>query len=312
MSFSDWLHNAAVRRCLIVASLSILASVSHAQDDTATPAQQPQQQQAAPAPEPVIEQPIAEPDYYKANCEKPKDHDAADLCEQRRMAKAAEDAVWWARFQTWLGGIGFIAILGTLIFTGIAAFAASRSARIAEQALSVLERPQIFVANVNFDPQITDQNILQFQDQAMPPVGYDAHNQGRTSAIFTEISDQFIFDFKLPDVPDYWEIVKYPELRALAAGGTQHLQCYPVKLRPAVWDKITVEHRMTREVMGHLSAGSILNKHLFFYGYIKYRDLFGAIVTVGHCWKFNFASGQFLPADAKAYNYRKTEHQKTS
>ena len=80
---------------------------------------------------------------YKPNCERPADHDAADYCQQQRMAKAAEDAVWWSRLQTWLGGFGFIVVVGTLILNIRATDAASRAAKAAEKAIIVENRPWI-------------------------------------------------------------------------------------------------------------------------------------------------------------------------
>src|SRR5262245_44613735 len=84
---------------------------------------------------PCLAQDQPEPRPYEVNCSRPHDHEAADLCEQRRMAKAAEDAVWWARFQTILGTFGFVAVLVSLFFTGWAAIAASRAARSARDAV---------------------------------------------------------------------------------------------------------------------------------------------------------------------------------
>ncbi|SEP14896.1 hypothetical protein SAMN02990966_04115 [Rhodospirillales bacterium URHD0017] len=67
---------------------------------------------------------------YAVNCERPADHDAADLCEQRRQAQAAEDAVFWAR-------VGFFAVAVSLAFTGWAAVAAGRAAVAAESSVKI-------------------------------------------------------------------------------------------------------------------------------------------------------------------------------
>jgi hypothetical protein len=79
--------------------------------------------------------PKAEPQIYKIRCDQPQNHDEADLCEQRRQAQAAEDAVWWAAFQSKLGIAGFAAVVFSLVFTGWAAVAASRAAKAAESAI---------------------------------------------------------------------------------------------------------------------------------------------------------------------------------
>ena len=118
--------------------------MSYAQSDAAAPAQQPSQQQPTGAPPAAVRQPILQVEPYKADCENPKDHDAADLCEQQRMAKAAEEAVWWARLQTWLGGFGFAAVVLTLIFSGIAAISSSRQVRLSRHALVDTDRAFVF------------------------------------------------------------------------------------------------------------------------------------------------------------------------
>src|SRR4051812_42953896 len=67
---------------------------------------------------------------YTVNCERPKDHNEADLCELRRQAKAAEDSVWWTR-------TGFYAVVVSLLFTGWAAFAAARAATAADKSVRI-------------------------------------------------------------------------------------------------------------------------------------------------------------------------------
>jgi Glycosyl transferase family group 2 len=152
MSHGNWLYVIAIGGCL---TFTLSSGVRHAQNNSATPAQQPQQQKQAPTPPPIVEPQVAQPDYYKTSCETPKDHDAADLCEQRRMAKAAEDAVWWARAQTILGVLGFGVVIATLVFTAVATRAASRAAKAAEEAIIIENRPWIkFAVNINGNPTI--------------------------------------------------------------------------------------------------------------------------------------------------------------
>jgi len=153
----------AVGRCIAVAfSLLFLAGECHAQENAPAPPAQTQETnprtRPPPGPPPVVQETAAEAEYYKASCEKPKDHDAADLCEQRRMAQAAADAVWWARLQTWLGGFGFVVVMATLILNGIATKAASLSASAAtaqvslsRQAMMQTERAFVHMAGLIID-----------------------------------------------------------------------------------------------------------------------------------------------------------------
>lgn len=164
MSFSGRLHHSAVRGCLIAAILLVsLSGEGGAQPNDGSPAKQPQsnEQNASPAgmppnPEkpqavPVPQQQEPERAAYDPRCDKPKDREDSDLCEQRRMSKAAEEAAWWAAFQSKLGIAGFVAVVLSLFFTGWAAVAAARAARAAQKsadAIPHIERAYVFFWDV--------------------------------------------------------------------------------------------------------------------------------------------------------------------
>jgi hypothetical protein len=170
---------------------------SKAQGDDAAPAKQSQPQQPAaneprtpPAPQPSQPSPVAEQQQpnstnYQTNCDQPKSREEDDLCQQRRMAKAAEDAVWWAGRQTILGIAGFAAVLLTLVFTGWAAVAASRAARAAQKSadsIPHIERAYVFFWDVerrDFSFQARDRTIV------IPTSGQNViyRNCGKTPAI---------------------------------------------------------------------------------------------------------------------------------
>jgi hypothetical protein len=73
--------------------------------------------------QPASNQPGAAP-LTEARGDKSQSREDADLCKQRRMAKAAEDAVWLAPFQAIFSSLGFGAVVFSLFFTGWAAVAA--------------------------------------------------------------------------------------------------------------------------------------------------------------------------------------------
>ncbi len=156
MSRCDWLRHTTIGRGLIgfvLLAVAFCYASAHGQEqrdpNPAAESQRTQPQQTAPnetRPPPALEnpKPVVVPEQkqpelagYQASCDKPKNREDADLCEQRRMAQAAEDSVWWARFQTLLGIFGFGAVLVSLIFTGWAAIAASRAAKAAEVSVGV-------------------------------------------------------------------------------------------------------------------------------------------------------------------------------
>lgn len=152
MPFSDRLHHIAVRGCLALALCALLSGHGSAQENATSPPKQTQEQQPDTPRLPGIpaDQPEAQPDpeYYKASCDKPKSREDADLCEQRRMAQAAEAAVWWAAFQTKLGIAGFIAVVLSLIFTGWAAWAASVAAKA---AMAAVDTERAWVTHDGYD-----------------------------------------------------------------------------------------------------------------------------------------------------------------
>ncbi|WP_148287934.1 DUF6471 domain-containing protein [Rhodopseudomonas sp. B29] len=196
MSYCDRLHYIAIRVCLIAAVLGLpLAGECRAQpyngtSDQGAQAKQPAPNPAAPAPVtqqaqpvPVAEQQKPEPTPYDPHCDSPKGHDESDLCEQRRMSKAAEEAAWWAAFQSKLGLAGFVAVLASLFFTGRAAHAAARAARAAEDALKISRessedqiRPYVHVSSAEF-----------VWDASGVKVVIECSNSGQTPARYFEI-----------------------------------------------------------------------------------------------------------------------------
>jgi hypothetical protein len=70
---------------------------------------------------------------YRAICEQPKDKDQADLCQQWRVAEAADT-------QALLNALGLLLLAGTLVFTGWAAVAAARAAKAAQSSVELTSR----------------------------------------------------------------------------------------------------------------------------------------------------------------------------
>ena len=88
--------------------------------------------------------PIAEPEkpktpVYKSACGETEHHPEADLCEQRRMAKAAIQTMIWTKWQAIGGWLGLAAVLGTLIYTALGTRAATRAAEAAENTLEDMQ-----------------------------------------------------------------------------------------------------------------------------------------------------------------------------
>ena len=77
---------------------------------------------------------------YDPGCPYPKNREDADLCEQRRMAKAAEDAAAVAESQFWWNVAQAFATVFAAFATAFAALAAGAAARSANRTVKVMER----------------------------------------------------------------------------------------------------------------------------------------------------------------------------
>lgn len=306
MSRSNWLHIVAFGGCL--AAAVVLSCEGHAQQNNTEAAQQTKQQEKAPnqlRSAPVPESPKADAStdqqkpkasVYKSDCGDTPDHDEADLCEQRRMAKAAEDAVWWAAFQSKLGVLGFAAVILSLIFTGWAAVAASRAAKAAEESLTKVQRPYIFIFGVR-------ECRASFNKEYDGFVPYTVANYGQTPAVIEKNGARLSLG-DLPEIPE------------------QENEDHPLVISPVMepgekLDKLYAQSTFWLDSGGRVidlrqsPSGEILQavpnipagKSLFLWIKISYRGP----LTGGHetsaCWRYDQIVCQFISYGGEEYNY---------
>lgn len=96
-----------------------------------------------------------EPGTYTADCQNPKDHEEADLCQQWRAAKAAEKAADLAETQAywnWLQLVGVFATVAAAWAAVIAARAAQISVAVAQDTANKQLRAYVLID----DTEITD------------------------------------------------------------------------------------------------------------------------------------------------------------
>jgi hypothetical protein len=195
----DWLRYVAVRGFLIVALSLPLTGL--AQEDN--PREQSESEQAHSTKQNTDAQPNSttsfirlewgkeknETNWGKPQCEQPRTHDEADLCEQRRMSDAAKDAVWLNTIQTWIGGLGAFLLLLTVIFGFAGTWAAVKSAN----AIIAMERAYLFII---IHPDVAQwlygvvKNELSMllddrkrKEWELPFIEYHIVNHGKTPAI---------------------------------------------------------------------------------------------------------------------------------
>jgi hypothetical protein len=198
----------------------------------------------------------SDPGYYTVNCDRPKDHEAADLCEQRRQAQAAEDSVWWTR-------VGFFAVVASLFFTGWAAFAAMRAAKAADKSVNITSqtsqtelRAYLFVKNL----------VASFErlpPNALHPLGHihkisvwaEIENSGSTPArnLVVCLNSGF-FDNAIPPGFDYSDT---NEPRKMVVGPRAVVNSEPITLHVVDMDRVT--------------SGK---QRCFCWGWIDYNDVF--------------------------------------
>ena len=83
---------------------------------------------------------------YEPECDKPRDHDEADLCVQREAVKASREAVFWAKRQSEVGLIGILGVVISLGLSAWAAFEGRKSANIARRAFTEVQRAWLYVS----------------------------------------------------------------------------------------------------------------------------------------------------------------------
>jgi hypothetical protein len=85
--------------------------------------------------------------HYHPACKQPKDKNDYDLCQQIRMADAAE-------WQCWISVLGLGVLVATLLYNAESARAASDAARISQEQLIAAHRPWILVKAEIMSPLI--------------------------------------------------------------------------------------------------------------------------------------------------------------
>ncbi|WP_142235716.1 hypothetical protein [Allostella humosa] len=145
-------------------------------------------------------------EWDKPNCKKPRDHDEADLCQQRSMAKSARVASFIADKQFYAGLAGVYFLLMTLYFARESALAsresakaaidnvqfaeqaaneARRSADTAENSMINIDRPwlsvHVDIAGPLVIPAADDRDITL-------SIIYRAENVGKTPAVYVNIN----------------------------------------------------------------------------------------------------------------------------
>lgn len=193
--------------------------------------------------------------YQNADCQSPKDREEADLCQQWRVAEASEKAVALADSQ-WLWNVTqavstVLAALATAwaaVKAGDAANAAQLSARVAQRALTDLERPFVTTSSLNVAYE-ADKKVLR--------AGVSWRNGGNTPAkkCFCYFSIASFFPGELDEF-DFRDMKGAPPTKLFVGPG-------------AVINSTTVDLPEASMIMAASGA-----KTIAMWGWIEYDDIF--------------------------------------
>lgn len=232
---------------------------------------------------------------YLPDCTQPKDHNQADLCEQMRMAEAAERAERIANKQYVVSVWGLAALIATLALSVMATLAATRAAKAAEQALTDLERPHVFVEVTSAGLQLNLSNGS--YSLAAGRFEHRCVNHGRTPAALIEYLPKILVlnagAFPTPIDPMTQRGRELPT-GCVATQGTPYDEG-DAAMKTFDW-KLLAPH-------------AAQNYSVYFVGYIRYCDMiFGTRYVNGFCFVYDEIGGRFVRrGDNLQYNYTRQE-----
>jgi hypothetical protein len=169
-----------------------------------------------------------------------------------------------------------------------------RSVDISERALTELEAPFITV-------KITDPGVSRSYGEighTFVTLTFCISNFGRTPARILEIVDRVTFIEKNDGLPR----------KIFPDEATRNEMPWGV-LAPPQGESQPFKNNLFAYTMGEMvnEPLPLKSKNLFFYGFVRYADLFGNVFRVGYCFVFDVFSERWLLMGSDDYNYRKKE-----
>lgn len=176
-------------------------------------------------------------ELYKPDCASPKDHDEADLCEQRRMAKAAEDALTVARDQYWIALWALGGLFATFLASAAAAWAAARAAWAAEASVAVAR--EMGVVQTRAYLVVTRGEII-YTDGSPPSVAIWVKNTGKSPAFNVTVVYKSGREHEFSEVPmgTIGTVKMHPPTRTVGAESEQRLFIRWVDDKPTAADNL--------------------------------------------------------------------------
>jgi hypothetical protein len=198
------------------------------------------------------------PRPYQELCDKPQTNEEADICQQWRMANAAQEQIYWLGRQYKLAQWEIVLLTGSIIVTLLAVIAAAIAARSAQQSVAVAQDTarRELRAYVSGRPNF----IVSFSNAIPARAHYEISNGGSTPAYNLRNAagiDVFPYplpkDFKFPDV----EVVKDNSVTLFSASPLQGI--------------ISARRVFTDDEISRVLSGEC---RLYVWGTIIYEDIF--------------------------------------
>lgn len=290
-----------------------------AQQEPQTPPAKQTQQQPAPPPSPLpvrIEGAVrlereqsVEPDWDKLKCGEAKSHDEADLCEQRRMAKSAEDSVFWNRVQVAVAIVGFGLVLWSLYYSRVATRAAVSAAVTAEKAMFEVEAPFLYPDKISHTIVQELERFSRYSHDtspikpAEPTVYFNIKNFGAGAAIFQSYRAAVS------------TVQALKELSSVNLGPLRNSPFPIIEPKESIADGIDDQFRirlsptLDREGMRKLKGGVIA---IIFHGEIQFSGVHGANYIQTFGFHYEPVSKSLLPMDGQNNRRRQQSETKQS
>lgn len=182
-----------------------------------------------------------------------------------------------------------------------------RSVRVAESALTDLERPYIFVdvSGAGFHEgvsRVMSGRLTLNITQTTYPIEYRFVNHGRTTALLTAIRQRLHFGVAaIPQPIDPLTDPGEPLPQGTAIQGNGDMK-YPIDARAAMPD----DDSIIKNVLS--GRGGVF---LYLIGFVRYRDIFGKGHITGFCAKFDQPRNCFILEGRDGYNYTGDEGEET-
>jgi hypothetical protein len=175
-----------------------------------------------------------------------------------------------------------------------------RSVKVAERALTDLERPYLFV-DLSREPVFQDSRMLETGIAVLlnpvTPIKYWLYNGGRTPAILAHRRHEIVHTGSDEVLPTPVDPNRIEGGDPLPSGTAIDKEC-----------PITVDFDAARYGLGDVQINL---RGIFLIGFVRYLDIFDNSHVTGFCARYDQRTNQFVLTGDESYNYTRDEGKKT-